>query len=104
MVKLTAKELALLDCIAMNSYAPSNYSRPSSFEETGMGVWSHSLLDTGSKLAETLNPRSVPGITASLLKKGMVYCGDTGTKDAFVGMTREGYDAWLAAFPDPVIT
>lgn len=89
---ITKNEAAVLDHIARNSYSPVNYGKPVIFEEDCGAVWSHSILDSGSQ--EEVKPRSLPGIVASLQKKGLVVCTDSGTPDAAVGMTFLGFKAW----------
>jgi hypothetical protein len=106
-MNITQNELNLLNCIALNLYQPVNGSRPESFDDTDQ-IWSAGILDTNA--IDLPRPRSVPGICASLLKKGLVrgyqgsnkMFGGTNQDPSTIGMTEAGYNAWLAAFPEEV--
>lgn len=91
---VTPNEIAVLNHIARNSYAPTNYGVPKSFADTG-AVWSHSILD--SSAPEKVSPRSLPGICSSLVKKGLAVARDEG-KDASIEMTESGFAVWLAHY------
>lgn len=94
-MRLTANEKSVLNHLARNSYTPVNYGVPVTFEDTGVGVWTHSILD--SSAPEVIKPRSLPGIVSSLVKKGLVSTVDDG-KDSVTGMTEAGFNAWKAAY------
>lgn len=95
MANLTTLEAAVLDHIARNCYQPTNFSRPERFEDT-RDIWRHSILDSSSKTE--VSPRSLPGVCASLVKKGLIICTEDG-KDSTIRLTESGFAAWDAAFP-----
>lgn len=98
---LTANEIAVLNCIALNLYQQANGGRPESFEET-TPIWAIAITDSTAPEADTLAASSLPGIVASLSKKGLVTCyADKHRKDDTITLTRAGYDAWVAAYPPP---
>lgn len=102
-MNVTINEAMVLDCLAMNCYGDQNYSRPyeDRYENYG-ATWSHSILDTGSKFKDVVKPKSLPGIVASLSKKGLVDVtpdSGHGNHDASVGLTRKGFDKWLELYP-----
>jgi hypothetical protein len=96
-MNVTKMEAAVLDHIATNSYQPTNYGRPERFEDTG-SIWRHSILDSSSET--TVSKSSLPGVTSSLVKKGLIKCTEDG-KDSTIALTRDGFDTWLANFPAP---
>jgi hypothetical protein len=81
----TQLEAQMLRNIALNEFAPGNGRPPETFEECGT-VWSD-CLDCGP---EKIPSKSIPGIVASLVKKGLV-----GT-DRVDGcwLTKAGFEAW----------
>lgn len=85
---LTANEAAVLHNIATNDFAPLNGDRPTTFAETGP-VWSNCLGGVPSG--------SIPGVVASLSKKGLVTCSGGRGDEATVSLTEEGFAAWLAS-------
>jgi hypothetical protein len=91
---LTTLEIAVLDCIARNTYQPVNGDVPDTFEDTS-SIWSRLILDSSSTYVGTIRPRSLPGVVASLSKKGLVTTYEDG-KDSTVALTRAGFEAWEA--------
>jgi hypothetical protein len=113
-MKLTNNERIALNMIALNDYQQSNGSRPESFDET-TPVWSN-CLDCNSS-TEQLRGRTLSATCASLAKKGLVETYDDTRKrgrtrrvagnlfstqpdESTIALTRAGYDAWLAAWPE----
>jgi hypothetical protein len=95
MTTLTDKELAVLDHIALNSFQPTNYSRPESYDQTS-AIWANCITDSSSK--RKISKESVPGVVSSLQTKGLVNCcdGDTRREDT-IRMTQAGFDTWNKA-------
>jgi hypothetical protein len=89
-VKLTELEAKLLRNIALNDYQPLNGGEPKLFSQTS-AVWSN-CLDCGP---ETIAKKSIPGIVASLVKKGLVWTMDAGT-DSTIALTEAGFNAYKA--------
>jgi hypothetical protein len=85
-MKITDKEQALLINIAENDFAPSNGGKPATFEECGE-VWAN-CLDCGPNI---IAPRSIPGIMASLVAKGLATTDGEGVR-----LTRAGFEAYKA--------
>jgi len=100
-LNLTENEIDVLDHIAMNSYQPTNYSRPETFKETS-SIWARFITDSGSERAKPAS-KSLPGIVASLVKKGLVVSSSIGPArtDDTVELTEAGFNAWQAAVPAP---
>lgn len=92
-MKITTNEAHVLNLIAYNLYQPTNGDRPEAFRDTA-SIWSHSIGD--ASIACKIARRSIPGVVASLSKKGLVRCGSVGdTSDMdTVALTREGFAAW----------
>lgn len=90
-MNLTALETKLLRNIALNEYAPGNGAEPASHADCG-AVWSN-CLDCGP---ETIAPTSIPGVVASLVKKGLVWQEGSG-REAVVALTSAGFDAYRAS-------
>lgn len=93
-MKITTNEAHVLNLIAHNLYQPTNGGRPETFEDTA-SIWSHSI--DHATIACQIARRSLPGVVASLSKKGLVRCGSVG--DVFsisdtVALTRAGFAAW----------
>lgn len=86
-MKTTDLEAKLLRNIALNEFAPSNGATPETFEECGT-VWSD-CLDCGP---EKIPSRSIPGLVASLVKKGLV--GSDRVDGCW--LTRDGFEAFKA--------
>lgn len=97
-MRLTAKEKLVLNAIARDLYAPTNGGYPTTKDDFGIGVWTFSVADTIKKF---MAPRSLPGVVASLTKKGLAYTGGSGAQgdEFYMGMTDAGIAAWQAAFP-----
>lgn len=95
----TPNELIVLNNIALNSYQPTNYSRPDTFEDTS-DIWSSFILD--SSATEKVAVKALPGICSSLGKKGLTVSrkGTHNSQDpGTIRLTPAGFDAWFAAFP-----
>jgi hypothetical protein len=82
--KLTRGERQLLVNIARNLMTPVNGAEPTTLDEAG-SVWSN-CLDQGP---ETIKPASLPGLVASLTKKGLAT-----TNGESVGLTAAGLAAY----------
>lgn len=92
-MNLTPLELAVLDCIALNLYQPTNGGTPQAFEDTS-SIWSADItFSTHSALASTVGAKQLPGVCASLSKKGLVLSSGFG-KDGTIELTRAGFTAW----------
>ena len=96
-MNITANETAVLDCIARNLYQPSNGGVPDSYDDTAP-IWTWMLLsDTTSTYTGTVKLKSLPGIVASLSKKGLVHVADgRNRKEDTVALTVSGFAAWEA--------
>lgn len=79
MTKFTANELKVLKAIDDSEYGDTLVD----------GCWSFSVADNSD-----LKPRSIGGIVSSLVKKGILVAGDSGTEDAFVAFTRAGAETY----------
>ena len=82
--KLTGGERKLLVNIARNLMTPVNGAEPATLDEAG-SVWSN-CLDQGP---ETIKPTSLPGLVASLTKKGLATANGES-----VGLTAAGLAAY----------
>ena len=82
--KLTRGERQLLVNIARNLMTPVNGAEPKTLDEAG-SVW-RDCLDQGP---ETIKPASLPGLVASLAKKGLAT-----TNGESVGLTPLGFAAY----------
>ncbi len=82
--KLTRRERLLLRNIARNLMTPVNGAEPKTLDEAG-SVW-RDCLDQGP---ETIKPASLPGLVASLAKKGLAT-----TNGESVGLTPLGFAAY----------
>ena len=89
-MNLTPNETKMLRNIVLNDYQSLNGAEPASYDEVG-GVWSN-CLDCGP---ENIPASSRSGVVASLVKKGLAVVDGRGD-DATVGLTRAGYDAYVA--------
>jgi len=94
-MNITPLETAVLDCIARNLYQESNGGVPDSYAETG-AIWTWGILtDTTSTYAGTVAKRSLPGVIASLVKKGLVNSyQDACRRDDTVCLTEDGFKVW----------
>jgi hypothetical protein len=88
---VTTLEIAILDCIARNQFSPVNGAWPKSAEETG--TWSADILDSAVVERPGIRQRSVPGILASLIKKGLAWSNGEST-----ALTATGYAVWADKF------
>lgn len=91
-LKLTANETAALTNFPKFMYV-QDYGLMGIFEGDG-SVWSFSFNDDVQAYCE-VQPRSVPGIVSSLVKKGLVELVDEGTEDACTYLTDAGREAVL---------
>lgn len=95
-ISLTYNELVMLQMIAQNGYAPTNYGVPEHFDETGP-VWSE-LLDDATLREGMIMPekKAFGGIVASLVKKGLAESSDSSVpkRDSSTALTEEGFKAW----------
>jgi len=82
--KLTRGERKLLVNIARNLMTPVNGAEPATLDEAG-SVW-RDCLDQGP---ETIEAKSLPGLVASLTKKGLATANGES-----VGLTPAGFVAW----------
>ena len=88
--KLTRGEHKLLVNIARNLMTPVNGAEPKSLDEAG-AVW-RDCLDQGP---ETITPTSLPGLVASLTKKGLATANGES-----VGLTPAGFAAYRSLAAD----
>lgn len=94
-MNITAKEKTVLQLIAQNEYNSANYGIPESHMETV--TWCN-CIDVGYIYDDMEYPsqRSIPGIVASLVKKGLVDSnGET------VGHTPLGFQTWKSEILRP---
>ena len=82
--KLTRGERKLLVNIARNLMTPVNGAEPATLDDAG-SVW-RDCLDQGP---ETIKPASLPGLVASLTKKGLATANGES-----IGLTSLGFAAW----------
>jgi hypothetical protein len=90
MSAVTQLEAKLLRNIAENEYTAHNGRRPAGPEDfrTGDGVWSNCL--NAPHGPERIEPKSIPGILSSLIKKELAK-----SDNEYVWLTREGFAAYL---------
>lgn len=100
--KTTVLEMMVLDNIALNSYQPTNYGKPETFDDTS-DIWSWGNLILDSSAAEKPALKSLPGIVSSLSKKGLVSIGRGTGKDATIRLTETGFAIWHS-WANPVDT
>jgi len=86
MIKLTNLEFAVLQAIDRSEYGDVIMD----------DIWTFSVWDNIDH-AVCKSARSIPGVVASLLKKGLVRsgAGSGGDDLAWIGMTRDGMNAYL---------
>ena len=89
--KLTRGERQLLVNIARNLMTPVNGAEPTTLDEAG-SVW-RECLDQGP---ETITPTSLPGLVASLTKKGLATANGES-----VGLTALGFAAYRSVTRPP---
>jgi hypothetical protein len=92
MNNLTALETLLLRNIAQNLYQPGNGAEPAAFSDLDC-VWSSCLNEI--KSGEKIPDKSLPGVTASLVKKGLATVSGRGA-DSTVRLTETGFATYLA--------
>ncbi len=80
-MNLTKNEIAVLTAIDSSEYGDS-------LQDT---VWTFTIAQNSS-----LTPRSIPGIVASLLKKGLVHVGESDGEKT-IGITDGGVAAYINA-------
>lgn len=103
-MKLTMKELWMIEAIVSNEYGDNNYNLPSyelSYEDANAGtlVWSSILDENGAKHGEKVNTKGIPGVVSSLNKKGYAESSGKG-KDGVVSVTREGWKVYQEVMTD----
>lgn len=101
-IKTTEFEMFVLNCLARNCYTQANYGRPDEFNDCSGGTWTHSILDADTKdfpEPTGFTKRALPGIVASLVKKGWVTTTEDG-KDSTTGLTEDGFKKWQSLFPN----
>lgn len=79
-IKLTPNEFKVLAAIDASEYG----------DTLGSAVWTFTIQDHCD-----LTPRSIPGVVASLSKKGLVRIAGTG-REAEIGMSEQGQAVYLA--------
>ena len=87
MTNTTANEATILRSIARNEFSPGNGAEPESFADCGP-VWSNCL--------DGIPARAIPGVVASLSKKGLVLCSGGRADEATVALTQAGFEAYKA--------
>ena len=93
-MNITKREAEVLDLIARNLYQPVNGAVPETYTDTS-AIWSMLILDSCSEFAATFPKRSLPGVCASLAKKGLVDAfNDLKRRDDTIALTETGFAAW----------
>ncbi len=87
-MNITPLEAKILINIAENELSPGNGAVPATHKDAG-STWAN-CLGIGP---EEIEARSIPGVVASLSKKGLAWCSGKG-KEAEVGLTQAGFDAY----------
>lgn len=94
---VTNSEKLLLNNLARNLYTQANGGYPMDENDASGPVWTWSIGD-GENCPHKLKSRSIPGIVASLSKKGLVSVLEDG-KNSTVGLTSLGYQVWKEHHP-----
>lgn len=89
---VTLNESLVLDSIARNLMAVRNGGRPKTAEEAT--TWRDQIISDGPHETE-IKPRSLPGIVASLVKKGLIT-----SNGESVTFTLAGFEVWERLYPD----
>jgi len=93
-LNLTGKELVMLQMMAQNCFAYTNYGVPQEFEDCGE-LWSNQLDNCTLKDGMEMPPASsFGGIMSSLVKKGLATCEGFGDAEDTCALTEEGFKAW----------
>lgn len=97
-MKLTQKELYIIEAIVSNEMSENNYSLPSyleTYEEANCkyGCWADTIENNRAPNGEKVTGKSISGVVASLNKKGYVVSSGTG-REATVAVTRAGWKAY----------
>jgi hypothetical protein len=104
MGNLTEKELWMIEAIVSNEHSDNNYFLPEytrSYKEAfaDSGCWSDTLEANGAKNGEKVDLRGIPGVVASLNKKGFAVSRGTG-REATVYVTGAGWKAYQEAMKE----
>ena len=97
-MKLTMKELWMIEAIVSNEYGDNNYNLPSyelSYEDAhaDTSVWSNILDESGAVHGTKVTGKGISAVVSSLNKKGYAHSMGKG-KDASVYVTREGWKVY----------
>jgi len=96
-MKLTDKELWIVEAIVANSYCSNNYKLPSyelSYEDSNAyePVWTDCIDDNGACNGIPSKGKEISGVLSSLNKKG--YVVSSSGRDGVARVTREGWKAY----------
>mgnify|MGYP001489656390 CR=1 FL=1 len=97
-MKLTMKELWMIEAIVSNEYGDNNYNLPSyelSYEDAHADtlVWSSILDENGAKHGTKVTGKGISAVVSSLNKKGFARSKGKGN-DSTVYVTREGWSVY----------
>jgi hypothetical protein len=97
-MKITNKELYIIEAIVSNEMSSNNYFLPSytsSYEEAqaNSSCWSETIDSNGAIHGEKVTGKKISGVVSSLRKKGFISCNGRGA-DSTVNVTREGWKAY----------
>ena len=101
-MKLTEKEIYIIEAIISNEMCGNNYHLPSqdaSYEDAYEGdCWADMIPNNGARHGERVTGKAISGVVASLSKKGYVKCekGERASDDV-VGVTKAGWEAYQKA-------
>lgn len=90
---MTDLELKAMTALVLNLFTGTNGAKPTRYEDCGDDLWSDCLDQTNG---EALPPKQMAALCGTLAQKGFVVSGGKG-RDAWIRVTRAGYDAWVAA-------
>jgi len=96
MATMTDLELKAMHALVHNLFTSANGGTPTRYEDCGDELWSNCLGQTSLKPSEELPPKQMAALCGTLAQKGLVVSGGKG-RDAWIRVTRAGYDAWVAA-------
>lgn len=104
-MKVTQKELYIIEAIISNEMSANNYFLPHyslSFEQinTCGGCWSDTIEQNGAKHGEKVAGKNISGVVGSLNKKGFVISSGGRSLEATVEVTKAGWEAYQEAMKE----
>lgn len=97
-MKLTSKELYIIEAIVSNEMSENNYRLPSYLEDyedanCEYGCWADTIEQNGAQNGDKVTGKAISGVVASLNKKGYVRSIGAGS-EATVIVTKNGWHAY----------